>query len=69
MTGIEPWAMSAVNGVAVPIFQSLCGSGGNILERFRKRLDEKTKDIIFSASNRYEKNYFLNGCCIYAVMY
>ncbi|MEH2316138.1 hypothetical protein [Nostoc sp.] len=57
MTGMEPWAISVVSGVAVPIFQILWGSGGKILGMFGKTLDEKTKELIFAASNQYEKNY------------
>jgi predicted NACHT family NTPase len=57
MTGMEPWAISAVSGVAVPIFQILLGGGGKILGRFGKTLDEKKRETIFAASNQYEKNY------------
>ncbi|MBD2563266.1 MULTISPECIES: hypothetical protein [Nostoc] len=53
MTGIEPWAISAVSGVAAMVFQS----GGHALEGLGKTLDEKTKKLIFAASNQYEKNY------------
>jgi len=61
MTGMEPLvaavAASAVSGVAVPIFQSLWGSGGKLLGLFSKKLDEKTRDLIFTASNQYVQNY------------
>jgi hypothetical protein len=53
MTGMEPWAISAVSGVAAMIFQS----GGQALGVLGKTLDEKTKKLIFAASNQYEKNY------------
>ncbi|MEH1863902.1 MAG: NACHT domain-containing protein [Nostoc sp.] len=53
MTGMEPWAISAVSGVAAMVFQS----GGQALGVLGKTLDEKTKKLIFTASNQYEKNY------------
>ncbi|MEH2445309.1 MAG: NACHT domain-containing protein [Nostoc sp.] len=53
MTGMESWAISAVNGVAAMVFQS----GGQALGVLGKTLDEKTKEIIFGASKQYEKNY------------
>jgi predicted NACHT family NTPase len=57
MTGIEPWVISGVSGLAVPIFQSLWGSGGKVLGMFGKTLDEKTREIIFNASKKYVENY------------
>ncbi|MBD2507081.1 NACHT domain-containing protein [Nostoc muscorum FACHB-395] len=53
MTGMEPWAISAVSGVAAMVFQS----GGQALGMLGKTLDEKTKKLIFTASNQYEENY------------
>ena len=53
MTGMEPWAISAVSGVAAMVFQS----GGQALGVLGKTLDEKTKKLIFDASNQYQKNY------------
>ncbi|MEH2439516.1 hypothetical protein [Nostoc sp.] len=53
MTGMEPWAISAVSGVAAMVFQS----GGQALGVLGKTLDEKTKKLIFAASKQYEKNY------------
>ncbi|WP_375467775.1 NACHT domain-containing protein [uncultured Nostoc sp.] len=53
MTGMEPWAISAVSGVAAMVFQS----GGQALGVLGKTLDEKTKKLIFAASNQYQKNY------------
>ncbi|WP_138500673.1 NACHT domain-containing protein [Nostoc sp. PA-18-2419] len=53
MTGMEPWAISAVSGVAAMFFQM----SGQVLEVLGKTLDEKTKKLIFAASNQYEKNY------------
>jgi hypothetical protein len=50
-------AASAVSGVAVPIFQSLWGGGGKLLGLFGKTLDEKTRELIFTASNQYVQNY------------
>ena len=57
MTGFEPFLASAVSGVAVPIFQSLWGSGGKVLGMFGKSLDRNTKQLIFNASKQYEQNY------------
>ncbi|OYD99735.1 hypothetical protein CDG79_39175 [Nostoc sp. 'Peltigera membranacea cyanobiont' 232] len=57
MTGMEPWAISVVSGVAVPIFQILWGSGGKVLGIFGKTLDEKTREMIFTASKQYVQNY------------
>ncbi|MEH2434566.1 MAG: hypothetical protein V7K25_09985 [Nostoc sp.] len=48
MTGMEPWAISAVSGVAAMIFQN----GGQALGVLGKTLDEKTKKLIFAASNQ-----------------
>ncbi|MCC5658992.1 NACHT domain-containing protein [Nostoc sp. XA010] len=53
MTGMEPWAISAVSGVAAMFVQI----GGQALGVLGKTLDEKTKKLIFAASNQYEKNY------------
>lgn len=57
MTGFEPLLAQAVSGVAVPIFQSLWGSGGKFLGMFGKTLDENTKQLIFKASKQYVQNY------------
>lgn len=53
MTGMEPWAISAVSGVAAMFVQI----GGQVLGGLGKTLDEKTKKLIFDASNQYQKNY------------
>ncbi|MCC5629393.1 NACHT domain-containing protein [Nostoc sphaeroides CHAB 2801] len=53
MTGMEPWAISAVSGVAAMFAQI----GGQVLGGLSKTLDEKTKKLIFDASNQYQKNY------------
>ncbi|MBN3945024.1 MAG: NACHT domain-containing protein [Nostoc sp. NMS7] len=57
MTGMEPFVAAAVSGVAVPIFQSLWGGGGKLLGLFGKTLDEKTRELIFTASKQYVQNY------------
>ena len=57
MTGFEPLLAAAVSGVAVPVFQSLWGSGGKLLGMFGKTLDENTKQLIFDASKKYGQNY------------
>ncbi|WP_375499736.1 NACHT domain-containing protein [uncultured Nostoc sp.] len=53
MTGMEPWAISAVSGVAAMFFQI----GGQVLGGLGKTLDEKTKKLIFDASKEYQKKY------------
>jgi hypothetical protein len=40
MTGFEPLLAAAVSGVAVPIFQSLWGSGGDLVEKLGKNFDQ-----------------------------
>ena len=57
MTGFEALAAAAVSGVAVPVFQSLWGTGGKVLGMFGKTLDEKTKQLIFNASGEYVRNF------------
>jgi hypothetical protein len=57
MTGFEALAAAAVSGVAVPVFQSLWGTGGKVLGMFGKTLDEKTKQLIFDASQGYVRNF------------
>jgi energy-coupling factor transporter ATP-binding protein EcfA2 len=57
MTGFEGFAAQAVSGIAVPIFQSLWGTGTKFLGVFGKTVDEKTKQLIFNASGEYVKNY------------
>jgi energy-coupling factor transporter ATP-binding protein EcfA2 len=57
MTGFEVFAAAAVSGIAVPIFQSLWGTGGKVLGMFGKSLDEKTKQLIFNASGEYVRNF------------
>lgn len=57
MTGMEPWAISVVSGVAVPIFQILWGGGRKLLGVLGKTLDEKTRKILFAASKQYVQNY------------
>lgn len=58
MTGAEPLIsaaiVSAVSGVAVPIFQSILRGGGQLLGRFSKNLNEQTKQIL-SVFQKYEK--------------
>ncbi|MEG4588403.1 NACHT domain-containing protein [Microcoleus sp. MOSTC5] len=58
MTGIEPFAISCVSGIALPIFQSVFETGGKFLGLMGKKLDEKTKQLIYKASGEYEKRYF-----------
>lgn len=58
MTGIEPFAISCVSGIALPIFQSVFETGGKFLGLMGKKLDEKTKQLIYTASGEYGKRYF-----------
>jgi len=58
MTGIEPFAISCVSGIALPIFQSVFETGGKFLGLIRKKLDEETKQLIYTASGEYGKRYF-----------
>jgi hypothetical protein len=57
MTGFEGLAAQAVSGIAVPIFQSLWGTGTKLLGVFSKTLDENTKQLIYNASGEYVKKY------------
>ncbi len=57
MTGIEPFAISCVSGIALPIFQSVFETGGKFLGSMRKKLDEKTKQLIYTASGEYGQRY------------
>jgi hypothetical protein len=57
MTGIELLAAQAISGIAVPVFQTLWGGGGKVLGMFGRTLDEKTKQLIFNASQQYAQNY------------
>jgi predicted NACHT family NTPase len=58
MTGIEPFAISCVSGIALPIFQSVFETGGKFLGLMGKKLDENTKELIYTASGEYGKRYF-----------
>ncbi|MEG4117535.1 NACHT domain-containing protein [Microcoleus sp. N9_B4] len=58
MTGIEPFAISCVSGIALPIFQSVFETGGKFLGLMGKKLDDKTKQLIYTASGEYGKRYF-----------
>jgi len=53
MTGIELWGVSAASGVAAMFLQI----GIQTLGGLGKNLDEKTRKLIFAASDQYEKNY------------
>jgi predicted NACHT family NTPase len=57
MTGFEPFAISCVSGIALPIFQSVFETGGKVLGLMGKKLDEKTKHLIYTASEKYGKRY------------
>ncbi|WP_445173457.1 NACHT domain-containing protein [Microcoleus sp.] len=57
MTGFEPFAISCVSGIALPIFQSVFETGGKFLGLMGKKLDDKTKQLIYTASGEYGKRY------------
>ena len=57
MTGLEPLITSCVSGIALPIFQSVYGSGGKILGWMGKKLDQKAQRRIYTASGEYGKRY------------
>ncbi|WP_293336190.1 NACHT domain-containing NTPase [Microcoleus sp. CAWBG58] len=57
MTGLEPFAISCVSGIALPIFQSVFETGGKFLGLMGKKLDDKTKELIYTASKEYGKRY------------
>ena len=51
MTGIEQVLTSAVSGIALPIFQSVYGSGG----KFIGSMGKKVHELISRASGEYGK--------------
>jgi predicted NACHT family NTPase len=57
MTGLEAFGLACVSGISVPIFESLWGSGGKFLGVIGKKLDENTKELIYTASGEYGKRY------------
>lgn len=58
MTGIEPWAISVVSGVAAPLIQSLLTGGSNIISKAGNILQEQEiKREVDKAARQYEKNY------------
>jgi NACHT domain len=57
MTGLEPLVTSCVSGIAVPIFQSIWGNAGKFIGFMGKKLDKKTKQLIYTASGEYGKRY------------
>ncbi|QSJ20476.1 NACHT domain-containing protein [Nostoc sp. UHCC 0702] len=57
MTGVESLAEQTVIRLAVPIFQILWGGGSQLLGTVTKSLDEKTQQLIFTASKQYVQNY------------
>ena len=58
MTGIEAFGIACVSGIALPIFQSVFEGGGKFLGFIGKNLDEKTKQLIYTASGEYGKRYW-----------
>ncbi|MBP0006575.1 MAG: NACHT domain-containing protein [Cyanobacteria bacterium SBC] len=57
MAKFDAVALTAVSGVAVPIFQSLVDSSGRVLGLFGKSLDRKTKQLVYQASGEYANRY------------
>ena len=58
MTGLEPFAISCVSGIALPIFQCVFETGGKFFGLMGKKLDENTKELIYTASGEYGDRYF-----------
>ncbi|MFM9265323.1 NACHT domain-containing NTPase [Tychonema sp. BBK16] len=58
MTGFEAFGLACVSGIALPIFQSVFEGGGKFLGLIGKKLDDKTKELIHTASGDYGKRYF-----------
>jgi hypothetical protein len=54
---LDAVALTAVSGVAVPLFQSLVDSGGKILGLFGRQIDRATKQTIYTASGEYANRY------------
>ena len=54
---LDAVALTAVSGVAVPLFQSLIDSGGKILGLFGRQIDRATKQTIYTASGEYANRY------------
>lgn len=57
MAPLDAVALTAVSGVAVPLFQSLVDSGGKILGLFGRTIDRATKQAIYTASGEYANRY------------
>lgn len=57
MAPLDAVALTAVSGVAVPLFQSLVDSGGKILGLFGRTIDRATKQAIYTASGEYASRY------------
>lgn len=58
MTGFEAFGLACVSGIALPIFQSVFEGGGKLFGFIGKKLDDKTKELIYTASGEYGKRYF-----------
>jgi len=57
VTPFDAVALTAVSGVAVPLFQALLDSSGKILGLFGQQLDRATKQLIYTASGEYASRY------------
>ena len=57
MAPLDAVALTAVSGVAVPLFQSLIDSGGKILGLFGRQIDRATKQTIYTASGEYASRF------------
>lgn len=57
MVGVDAIAGSVISGVAIPIFRSIFQGSSKLFWLFGKRLNKKTKLIIFQASELYVQNY------------
>lgn len=68
MTGFEPLiagaAAAAANKLAELVIETGWGGGGGVLGRFRTAADERTKQLIFNASQQYVENYRKRHCLL-----
>lgn len=68
MTGFEPLiagaAVAAANKLAELVIETGWGSSSGMLGRFRTVIDERTKQLIFSASRQYVETYRARHCLL-----
>lgn len=68
MTGFEPLlagaAVAAANKLAELVIETGWGGGSGVLGRFRAAIDERTRSLVFTASQQYVKNYHDRHCLL-----